>query len=58
MVDCVPGTVAFFGKVDGSHPLALLIKAKSSGISITVKSYDEGFANEVLTEANGVAAGL
>eukprot|EP00656_Telonema_subtile_P003385 TRINITY_DN11549_c0_g1_i2.p1 TRINITY_DN11549_c0_g1~~TRINITY_DN11549_c0_g1_i2.p1 ORF type:complete len:632 (-),score=227.88 TRINITY_DN11549_c0_g1_i2:103-1998(-) len=51
MVDCVPGAVSFFGQVDGQHPLAVLIKARSSGVSIEVRSYDDDFVAAILEEA-------
>lgn len=51
MVDCVPGAVSLFGEVDGEHPLAVLIKARSSGVSIEVRSYSDEFVAAILEEA-------
>jgi len=56
MVDCVPGAVSFFGKVDGVHPIAVLIKARSSGVSIEVRSYNQDFVSAVLEEAKVCAS--
>jgi len=56
MVDCVPGAVSFFGEVDGKHALAVLIKARSSGVSIDVRSYSDDFVAAILEEAKVCAS--
>eukprot|EP00658_Telonema_sp_P-2_P028692 TRINITY_DN2193_c0_g3_i1.p1 TRINITY_DN2193_c0_g3~~TRINITY_DN2193_c0_g3_i1.p1 ORF type:complete len:825 (-),score=271.24 TRINITY_DN2193_c0_g3_i1:143-2617(-) len=56
MVDCIPGAVSFFGKVDRKHALAVLIKARSSGVSIEVRSYSPEFVAAVLEEAKVCAS--
>lgn len=58
MVDCVPGAVSFFGVVDGTHPIGVLIKARSSGVSVEVRSFNDEFVAAVLEEAKICASKL
>jgi len=51
MIECVAGAASFFGTTTAGQPVAVLVKAKSSGLALEIRSFDENFVASLSAEA-------
>jgi len=51
MIECVSGAASFYGTTTSGQPVAVLVKAKSSGLTLEVRSFDEHFVASLTAEA-------
>jgi len=52
MIEVVSGAASFFGLTTAGQPVAVLVKAKSSGLVLEVRSFDENFVASLVAEAS------
>lgn len=52
MIECVSGAASFSGMTTTGQIVAALVKAKSSGLLLEVRSFDEDFTASLTTEAS------
>jgi len=56
LIECVSGAASFYGVTSAGQPVAVLVKAKSSGLALEVRSFDENFVQSLTAEAAAVIA--
>ena len=56
MIECVAGAASFFGNTTAGQPVAVLVKAKSSGLALEIRSFDENFVSSLTAEASAAIA--